>query len=94
MGILKQKWGDGIVYYYSPSVKQCKNRTGKPWRATVYYVDPVTQTKKQKTKMLPDAKGKREAERLARLWMDELNNVVKDLPPAERTLTVAESAMI
>ena len=78
------------MYYYSPSVKQCKNRTGKPWRATVYYVDPVTQTKKQKTKMLPEAKGKKDAERLARLWMDELNNVVKDLPPAERTLTVAE----
>lgn len=78
------------MYYYSPSVKQCKDRKGKPWRATVYYKDPLTNDRKQKTKMLPTAKGKKEAEQLARLWMDELNNVAPELPPAQKHLTVDE----
>ncbi len=62
------------MYYFSPSVKQCLDRKGKPWRATVYYKDPETGKSKQKTKVLKDAKGKKEAEKMARLWMDELNN--------------------
>lgn len=78
------------MYYYSPSVKQCKDRKGKPWRATIYYKDPVTKEARQKTKMLREAKGKKEAENMARIWMDELNNIVKDLPPAEQHLTVSE----
>ncbi len=78
------------MVYYNPNVKQCKNRKGKPWRASVDYKDPVTQQRRQKTKMLPEATGKKDADRLAREWMDELNKVVKDLPPTEQTLTVAE----
>lgn len=80
------------MIYYSPSVKQCLKRKGKPWRATIYYKDAITQKVKQKTKMLPEAKGKKEAERMAREWMDELNNPVVELPPqAEPELTVAET---
>ena len=76
--------------YYSPSVKQCLDRKGKPWRATVYYNDPITQKKKQKTKMLPEAKGKREAQKLAQKWMDELNESAKNVAPAEQGKTVRE----
>ena len=78
------------MYYYSPSVKQRKDRKGKPWRATVYFKDPITNKTRQKSKMLPEATGKKEAQKMARLWMDELNNVIKDMPPAEQYLTVAE----
>ena len=77
--------------YYSPSVKQRKDRKGKPWRATVYYKDPATNKTKQKSKMLPEATGKKDAQRLAREWMDELNKAVENLPQAEQLLTVAEA---
>lgn len=63
------------MFYYSPSVKQCHNIKGKPWRATVYYTDPATKIKRQKTKTLREANGKREALKLARVWMDELNAI-------------------
>ena len=79
------------MVYNNPNVKQLKDRKGKPWRASVDYKDPITQKRRQKTKMLPEAKGKKDAERLVRLWMDELNNAVKDLPSTEKFLTVAES---
>ena len=79
------------MYYFSPSVKQRKDRKGKPWRATVYYKDPITNEKKQKSKMLPEATGKREAQRMARDWMDELNKAVENLPLTEHSLTVAET---
>lgn len=78
------------MYYYSPSVKQMKERKGKPWRATVYYKDPITKKTKQKTKVLPTAKGKKEAEKMARAWMDELNNNVKNLPTTEHGQTITE----
>ena len=65
------------MIYYSPSVKQMKDRTKKPWRATVYYVDEETGVKKQKTKVIRDAKGKKDAEKIAREWCDELNKEIK-----------------
>ena len=86
----KTKKGACHMNYYSPSVKQCLKRKGKPWRATVYYKDPETQKAKQKTKMLPDAKGKREAERMAREWMEELNKIVINMPQTEQNKTVEE----
>ena len=79
------------MLYYNPNVKQCKNTKGKPWRASVDYRDPVTRKRRQKTKMLREAKGKKDAERLAREWMDELNKAVENLPPVEQLLTVAEA---
>ena len=80
------------MFFYSPSVKQVLDRKGKPWRATVYYKDPITKKAKQKTKMLPEAKGKKDATRLARIWMEELNQTVKTMPPAEQNNTIAETA--
>lgn len=78
------------MYYFSPSVKRCQYRKGKPWRATVYYIDRVTQEKKQKTKVLREATGKREAEKLAQEWLDELNKNVEELPLTEHNKTVDE----
>lgn len=79
------------MYYYSPSVKQNKNAKGKPWRATVYYKDPSDGKVKQKTRTFRLARGKKEAQQMARDWMDELNEYVKDIPsPQEKGNTIAE----
>ena len=66
-----------VLKYYSPSVKQCKDRKGKPWRATVYYKEDNWIKPKQKTKVLREAKGIREAKRLADAWCDELNKAIE-----------------
>lgn len=70
---------DGVLsmFYYSPSVKQCHNLKGKPWRAVVYYTDPITKLKRQKSKTLRGANGKREALKMAREWMDEINAIAE-----------------
>ena len=65
------------MFYYSPSVKQCHNLKGKPWRAVVYYTDPITKMKRQKSKTLRGANGKREALKMAREWMDEINAIAE-----------------
>lgn len=78
------------MLYYSPSVKQCLDRKGKPWRATVYYVDATTNQKKQKTKMLKGASGKRDAQRMARIWLDELNAKAEQKANADKGKTVSE----
>ena len=66
-----------MMLYYSPSVKQNKNTKGKPWRATVYYKDNFGKVR-QKTLILKEAKGKKEAQKMADAWCDELNGVMPD----------------
>ena len=79
------------MIYYSPSVKQNKDVKGKPWRATVYYKDPSSGKVCQKTRTFRQARGKKEAQQMAREWMDELNETVKDLPTVqEKGKTIAE----
>lgn len=86
------------MYYYSPSVKQTKEVKGKPWRATIYYKDPITKKVHQKTKMLREAKGKKEAQRMAKEWCDELNGsikeVIRDESELEKEKTVFEQIEI
>lgn len=76
--------------YFSPSVKQIKDRKGKPWRATVYFIDPKDQKKKQKTKVFRDATGKRDALKMANAWMDELNKEYEDTAPSKNKKTVKQ----
>ena len=64
------------MYYYNPTVKQCHNRKGKPWRASIDYKDPITGKRRQKSKMLTDAKGKKDAKKQADDWLAEMNNAV------------------
>lgn len=84
------------MFYYSPSVKinKGKDKNGKDykkvWRATVYFKDPITGKVKQKTKMLPEATGKKDAERLAQIWCDELNKIKQEAPIAPQVKSVAE----
>lgn len=80
------------MFYFSPSVKQEKDRKGKPWRATIYFKDPITGKRRQKTLTLREAKGKKEALRMANEWMNELNKAVEAMAPqVDKGLTVAET---
>jgi integrase len=60
--------------YTSFSVRQVSNRKGKPWQARLNYKDPITNKYKQLSKYLDNCSGKREAQQLARQWMDQMNN--------------------
>ena len=62
--------------YENGCVRQLK-RKGNPWQAILKYKDPVTNQWRQTTKMLPDAKGKKEAKKLMQAWMDELNKAAE-----------------
>lgn len=78
------------MYYYNPTVKQCLDRKGKPWRASIDYKDPTTGKRRQKSKMLLTAKGKKEAKKLAEEWLAEMNDAVKSIAPAEHGKTLKE----
>lgn len=77
--------------YTSASVKQMKDRKGKPWRATIQYkvFDENGKAKwKQTTKMLPEAKGQREAKKMAIAWMDEMNRIADNTASVDLDKTV------
>lgn len=57
--------------YTTYNVQQL-NRKGKPWQARAKYKD-VYGKWKETSKMLPDATGKREAQRMAKEWFEQLN---------------------
>ena len=75
--------------YTAVSVRQL-DRKGKPWQARAKYKD--TQGKwKELSKMLPDAKGKREAQRIAKEWLDALNAEADLMPNAGKASTVGSA---
>ena len=53
--------------YTTYYVKQLENRKGKPWQARAKYKDADGKWK-EVSKMLPEAKGKKEAMRMAKEW--------------------------
>lgn len=72
--------------YTAVSVRQL-DRKGKPQQARAKYKD--TQGKwKELSKMLPDAKGKREAQRIAKEWIDALNAEADLMPNAGKASAV------
>ena len=74
--------------YTAVSVRQL-NRKGKPWQARAKYKD-VYGNWKETAKMLRNAKGKKEAEKMAREWMDTLNAEADLMPNAHKADTVAK----
>ena len=74
--------------YTAVSVRQL-DRKGKPWQARAKYKD-VYGKWKEVSKMLPEAKGVREAKRMAREWFDELNAQADLMPNAGKAKTVDE----
>lgn len=78
--------------YTSVYVNQLVNRKYKPWQARAKYKD-VKGKWHETSKMLPEAKGKREAMKMARAWMDELNAEADAMPTAEKAQTFHEVYM-
>ena len=75
--------------YTTVNVQQLTNRKGKPWQARAKYKD-VYGKWKEVSKMLPDAKGKKEAMRIAKEWLDQLNAEADLMPNAGKAKTVDE----
>ena len=73
--------------YTTVYVQQLKDRKGKPWQARAKYKD-VYGKWKEISKMLPEAKGIREAKRMANEWLDELNAQADLMPNAGKKQTV------
>lgn len=72
--------------YTAVSVRQL-DRKGKPWQARAKYKD-VYGKWKELSKMLPDAKGKKDAQRIAKEWLDALNAEADLMPNAGKVSTV------
>lgn len=72
--------------YTSVNVRQL-DRKGKPWQARAKYKD-VYGKWKELSKMLPDAKGKRDAQRTANEWLDNLNAEADLMPNAGKVNTI------
>ena len=75
--------------YTTVNVRQL-DRKGKPWQARAKYKD-VYGKWKETSIMLPDAKGKKDAERLAKAWMDELNAQADLMPNVSKVKTLDET---
>ena len=75
--------------YTSVSVRQL-DRKGKPWQARAKYKD-VNGKWKEISKMLPDAKGKKEANKLAADWLNTLNLEADKMPNTQKAKTVDET---
>ena len=75
--------------YTTVYVKQLENRKGKPWQARAKYKDANGKWK-ETSKMLTAAKGKKEASRMAKEWMDSLNADADAMPSADRAKTFEE----
>lgn len=76
--------------YTSFSVHQVQNRKGKPWQVKLNYKDPITGKRKQLSKLLREAAGKREAQKLAQEWMNEMNEKAGDTSTEEKKDTIEE----
>ena len=74
--------------YTAVSVRQL-DRKGKPWQARAKYKD-VYGKWKEVSKMLPDAKGKKEANKMAKEWLEQLNAEADVMPNAGKAKTVDE----
>ena len=72
--------------YTTYNVQQL-NRKGKPWQARAKYKD-VYGKWKEVSKMLPDAKGKKEATKMAKEWFDNLNAEADLMPNVSKAKTV------
>ena len=66
-----------------------EGRKGKPWQARAKYKDTNGKWK-EVSKMLPEAKGKKEAMRMAKEWFEKLNAEADLMPNAGKVKTVDE----
>lgn len=74
------------MLYTTANVQQL-NRKGKPWQARLKWKDASGKWR-EISKMLPEAKGKKDALRLANEWKDEMNEQAELMPafPKDKTI--------
>lgn len=77
--------------YTSVSVRQL-DRKGKPWQARARYKDAEGKWKEM-NRMLPEAKGKKEATRMAKEWLDAMNAEADLMPNVSKVKTVDDVYM-
>ena len=78
--------GVRAMKFTTVSVRQIE-RKGKPWQARATYYD-VYGKRKEVSKMLTEAKGKREAQKMAKEWLDALNAEADLMPSVGKQKTV------
>ena len=78
--------------YSSYSTRLLKRDRGSLWQARLKYKDPITNKWKETSKMLPEAKGKREANKLALEWFNSMNEAASLAPEGskEEDKTISE----
>jgi integrase len=79
--------------YSSWSVRQIEKKKGKVWQARLKYKDFATGKWKETSKILPEAKGVREAKKAAEAWFDEMNEAAANSPNIEMDKTVGEMVL-
>lgn len=72
--------------YTTVSANRRLDKKGKPFQAVAQYKDENGEWR-HKTKMLKGVTGQREADKLAKEWLDELNEAEKETPEVGDTLT-------
>ena len=75
--------------YTTVYINQLTDRKNKPWQARAKYKD-VDGKWRETSKVLPGAKGKREAKRMADEWLAQLNAEAELMPTAGRERTIDE----
>lgn len=70
--------------YTTWSVQRLNDKKGKPWQAIAQYKEDGKW--KHKTRVFRQAQGKKEAEKLAEEWFDELNEAAKERPDVDDTV--------
>ena len=82
--------GRKAMKYSSYTVRQLTNREGKPWQARLKYKEGNKWH--ETSKILKDAKGKREAQKLALEWFNSMNETAST-EPIVKDKTVEEVAL-
>ena len=77
--------------YTSVIVRQLTDRKGKPWQARAKYKDAVDNKWKETSLVLREAKGKKEATRMAQAWLKTLNEQAELMPSIEKAYTVDDT---
>ncbi len=70
--------------YSSYTTRLLKRKQGSIWQARLKYKDPITNQWKETSKMLPEAKGKREANKMAFEWFNEMNEAASLAPEGSK----------
>ena len=78
-----------MEYRYS-SVREVKKKKGKVWVARIFPYEGKKRGK-EKSKVLPEAKGKKEAIQMAHEWVAELNAAIALAPTSTNDNTIYET---